>query len=457
MNIGENNKGFLDKIREGFPRAYLPWQKEEDAKLRKMFGENIKVPEMAKILERQPGAIYSRLTKLCLTNDVDMYRQTFIEIDTKALEDNVRTLTSSYPNHDCYIGVVKGNAYGHGYDIIPNLESAGINYFAVSSLEEALEVRKRSTLPILCLQPLHAQEAKDCVENDITITISNLDLAKEIARLDLNKDLKAHIKLDTNFHRLGFREKSELEQAITILKGNKNIELEGIYSHFATTGVFDKYWDTQLEKFLELTQNIDLQQFKIRHFGRSLTIINHPKIHFCNSVRLGLVMYGLEQSPSRKATGLLNKLKLWRRISKTKMQGVSATTTDIYLPLRTALSLKSEVIELKKIYKGESLGYGASWTAQADGVIAIVPVGYADGFSKRNKNGFIFVNNTRFQIVGEVNMGMITVLVNDTVRVGDAVELIGRNVTIQEVARRTQTGTYEVMCALQNTLPRILK
>jgi alanine racemase len=386
-----------------------------------------------------------------------MYHQTFIEIDTKALENNVRTLTSSYPNYDYYIGVVKGNAYGHGYDIIPNLESAGINYFAVSSLEEALEVRKRSTLPTLCLQPLHAQEIKDCVENDVTITISNLDLAKKIARLDLNKNLKVHIKIDTGFHRLGFREKSELEQALTILNGNKNIKLEGIYSHFATTGVFDKYWDKQLEKFLELTKNIDLQQFKVRHFGRSLTLINHPKIDFCNGVRLGLVMYGLEQSPSRRVSGILNKLKLWRRIFQSKAQSISATTTDIYLPLHTALSLKSEAVELKKIYKGESLGYGASWTAQADGVIAIVPVGYADGFSKRNRNGFVFVNNKRYQIVGEVNMGMITILADKTVKVGDGVEFIGRHITIQEVARRTQTGTYEVMCALQNTLTRTLK
>lgn len=386
-----------------------------------------------------------------------MYRQTFIEIDTKALENNVRTLTSSYPTYNYYIGVVKGNAYGHGYGIIPNLESAGINYFAVSSLEEALEVRKRSTLPILCLQPLHTREIQTCSDNSITATISNLDLAKEVAQLDLNKNLKVHIKLDTGFHRLGFREKSELEQAITILKENKNIELEGIYSHFATTGVFDKHWDKQLEKFLELTSGIDLQQFKIIHLGRSLTIINHPKIDFCNGVRLGLVMYGLEQSPSRKTTGLLNKLKLWRRISKAKSQGVSATTTDIYLPLHTALSLKSEVVELKKIYKSESLGYGASWSAQKGGFVAIVPIGYADGFSKRNKNGFVFINNKRFQIVGEVNMGMLTILVDETVEVGDAVELIGRNITVQEIARRTQTGTYEVMCALQNTLPRILK
>jgi alanine racemase len=385
-----------------------------------------------------------------------MYRRTFIEIDTKNLHKNVETIIQKYPTYEYYFGVVKGNSYGHGYEVIPTLEQAGVNYFSVSSLEEALSVRKFTELPILCLQPLHASEASVCVENNITLTISNLELAKNIASQNFSKQIKIHIKVDSGFNRLGFNDKVELENAIKILRENSNVELEGIYSHFATSGVFDKNWDKQLKKFTQLTANLDLDKLKIRHLGRGLTLINHAQIPFCNGIRLGLIMYGLEQSPSRKVNGFINKLKLWRRTLLAQMQNVSPTTTDIHLPLSTCLSLKSEVIEIKKAQVGETLGYGASYKFEKDAHVAIVPVGYADGFSKRNKNGFVFINGKKCQMVGEINMGLMTVLVPENVQVGDEVELFGQNIKIQEVARRTGSSTYEVMCALQNNLPRKL-
>lgn len=383
-----------------------------------------------------------------------MYHKTYIEINKKNIEHNLNIITSNYPEYEYFIGIVKGNAYGHGYEIIPTLEKSGINYFAVSSLEEALEVRKFTQLPILCLQPLHIEEIATCTSNNITITISNLDLAKQIANLDLLEKLKVHIKVDSGLNRLGFKNDNELEEAISILQENKNILLEGIYSHFATTGVFDSYWDKQLFNFQIITNNTDLNIFKIHHLGRSLTLINHPKIPFCNAVRVGILMYGINQSPSKKKQSSLKRFikKIFYRDSE-----FSKTTTDHDYNFKTAFSLKSEVVEIKKVKRGDRIGYGAFHIAPSDGYIAIVPIGYADGFSKRNKGSEVFINNKRYKIVSEVNMGMLTIFVDENVKVGDAVELIGQNITLQEVARRTGTSVYETLCALQNTIPRILK
>lgn len=385
-----------------------------------------------------------------------MYRKTFLEIDTGKLKENIQTLLTNYPDYECYIGVVKGNAYGHGYDVVPTMLSAGINFFAVSSLEEALEVRTRTeNTPILCLQPLHPDELETCIEKNISVTLSSFEYFQKIKDLKFEKPLKIHLKVDSGLNRLGLKVKTEIEEVVETLKDNTNFELDGIYSHFATTGVFDTHWDLQRNNFEELTKDIDLNLFKIRHLGRSLTLLNHNKIPYCNAVRIGLLMYGYNQSPSKAKVSQVKKLKrFFSDFLKTKP---SQTFTDHDLQFQPVLSLKSEVAEIKKVESGDLVGYGASYQVEQAGYIAIVPIGYADGFSKRNKGFEVLINQKRYKMVSEVNMGMLTVLVDNTVKVGDVVTLFGEGLPIQEVARRTETTTYEVMCALQNSLPRILK
>lgn len=385
-----------------------------------------------------------------------MYHKTFLEIETSKIRHNVQTLLTNYPDYKYYIGVVKGNAYGHGYDVVPTMLVAGINFFAVSSLEEALEVRIRTeNTPILCLQPLHLNELTTCVEKNISVTLSSFEYFQKIKDLKFDRPLKIHLKIDSGLNRLGLKIKSEVEEIVRTLKNNPNFELEGIYSHFATTGVFDTHWDLQKNNFEELTKDIDLQLFKIRHLGRSLTLLNHNKISYCNAVRIGLLMYGYNQSPSKAKVSQVKKFKrFFSDFLKTKP---SQTFTDHDLQFHPALSLKSEVVEIKKVEAGDLVGYGASYRVERAGYIAIVPIGYADGFSKRNKGFEVLINQKRFKMVSEVNMGMLTVLVDETVKVGDVVTLFGEGLPIQEVAKRTQTTAYEVMCALQTNLPRILK
>jgi alanine racemase len=385
-----------------------------------------------------------------------MYRKTFLEIDTGKLKENIQTLLTNYPDYQYHIGVVKGNAYGHSYDVVPTMLSAGINFFAVSSLEEGIEVRTRTeNTPILCLQPLHLDELETCIEKNVSVTLSSFEYFQKIKDLKFEQSLKIHLKIDSGLNRLGLKVKTEIEEIVKTLKDNPNFELEGIYSHFATTGVFDTHWDLQRNNFEELTKDIDLNLFKIRHLGRSLTLLNHNKIPYCNAVRIGLLMYGYNQSPSKAKVSQVKKLK--RLFSDFLKAKPSDTFTDHDLQFQPVLSLKSEVVEIKKVEAGDLVGYGASYQVERAGHIAIVPIGYADGFSKRNKGFEVLINHKRYKMVSEVNMGMLTVLVDNTVKVGDAVVLFGEGLPIQEVAKRTQTTIYEVMCALQTSLPRILK
>lgn len=387
-----------------------------------------------------------------------MYRKTFIEIDTQALKDNVRTLLATYPTYEYYFGVVKGNAYGHGYDIIPHLEDAGINYFAVSSLEEALEVRQKTQLPILCLQPVHNDEYELCSLKEITVTVTAKDQVTHISQQQFPKNLKVHLKIDSGMNRLGFKDQKEFEEAYAALKTLKKVEVEGIFSHFATSGIFDSYFDIQLQRFKQITKNVPLENFKIRHFGRSLTLPNLGKVDFCNGVRLGLVVYGLQRKPTNNKKGIMNFLRYWKRHFMAQRNGFSVEKLLTSFPeLNPVMRLVSEVIEIKDVAAGDKVGYGASFAVNHKAKIAVVAIGYADGFNKRNKNGWVSIGGKRYQMVSEVNMGMLTVLVDDQVKVGDEVELIGKQIHIREVSERVGTTNYETMCALQNTLPRILK
>ena len=187
-----------------------------------------------------------------------MYRKTYVKIDGEKLKNNIEEIISKYDNYKYYFGVVKGNCYGHGDYSIRYLIDGGVNYLAVSSLEEAISIRKYDKkIPILCLEPISLEFIDVIFENNVTITVENIDYVKEL--INLKKNVKVHIKVDSGMNRLGFKDRKELEEVFKLLKEDKNIELEGIYTHLATTGIIDVYYDRQINNFKELTKNIDLK------------------------------------------------------------------------------------------------------------------------------------------------------------------------------------------------------
>lgn len=385
-----------------------------------------------------------------------MYRKTYVEVNLDNLNKNVRNIVSSFPGYKYYIGVVKGNAYGHGEYISKHIIQNGVNYLAVSSLEEAINVRKYvdKDFPILCLEPISIEFIEDVIKYNVTITVANLDYFKKLSKLKLSSLVKFHLKLNTGMNRLGI---SSLEDVKYIFNyKNSNLKFEGIYSHLATNGVYDSLFDRQVEKFKYLTSEIDLSKIEIVHFGKSATLDFFPKFDFCNGVRLGIMMYGVGSTfPSRN--GIRSKLSILKYKYIRKKYNLSTPYEESKFSPIQSLSLKSEVVDVHKIGKGESVGYGFSSIIDRDAYIAVLPIGYADGLQLKYSDWKVDINGKKYPVMGSINMGMITVVVDDSVRVGDMATLIDDTDDYKVMARKFGVSPYVLITNLHRELPRVYK
>lgn len=383
-----------------------------------------------------------------------MYRKTYVEVDVKKVRNNIKNIIKKYNEYEYYIAVVKGNAYGHGMEIVKYLKDTGINYFAVSSLEEALEVRKYDEVtPVLCLEPIDIEYLDLCVSNNVAITVHSYEYFKQLVVAKFSGKVKVHLKLDTGINRLGIKDKKEVVEIYNALNDIPNIELEGIYSHFGTLGIWDKIWDNQKRKFYELTEGIDLSRIKIVHFARSQSIVNHKKIQGTNGVRLGISMYGYVNTFTNKATSVREKLRLCKRKMIREKSNISECVFDDIPEVTCAIKLKSNIIQIKEVKKGETIGYGA--VADKDMLVATVPIGYADGFDVRNVGRNVEINGKLYRIVGTVNMCMISVCVDNSVKTGDEVILVGGKIDPEYVAQHLGVNRYIVITTIAKELPRV--
>ena len=374
-----------------------------------------------------------------------MYRKTYAKIDCDILENNIKEIKNNY-KYKYYIAVVKANAYGHGDYIINSLIKGGINYLAASSLEECLKIRKRNKdIPILCLEPIHHEYLDICEKENITITIPDFTYFKN---LDLNKKLKAHIKIDNGMNRLGFNDKNEVKDVYDKLI-KSNITLEGIYTHFGTSGMWDTHYDEGINNFKEITSLIDLSKIPIVHLERSLTMVQHPTPSFVNGVRLGIIMYGFNQSLN-EPTGL----RLIKRNYYLKKHNISPITYSNNLKLNTALTLHSEIMTIKDVKKGQYVGYGAKYIADKDIKIGIMPIGFADGLIKQNEGLNVTINNKEYKIIGEIGMDMTAVLIDDNVKLYDEV-IIYKD--IKKRAKELGISAYQLFTSITTRVPRVYK
>lgn len=376
-----------------------------------------------------------------------MYRNTYVKVDLDILKDNVKEIRKEYSGYDYYFGVVKGNAYGHGDYIVNSIIEAGINYLAVSSLEEAISIRKyNKDISILVLEPINIKFLDLCIINNITITISDYEYYKDIINyLDLSK-LKIHLKIETGMNRIGL---DDILNICEIVNDNR-LNIEGIYTHFATSGYTDKNWDNQLERFLYLTSKIDLSKIKIVHLGRSNTLTMHEKIPFCNGIRLGIVMYGFNNKINL-GSGIKGKIRNYKNKTIRKFRGIS-DVLDTNLCVNTAFSLYSEIIQVKKCKMGSFIGYGTSCKLKDDAYIATLPIGYFDGV---NNFEHVVINGKQFDIIGEVCMDMVMVRVDNSVKRGDVACLMGNELPIRRVCIESSLSAYKILTGISNRVPRV--
>ncbi len=374
-----------------------------------------------------------------------MYRNTYALIDLDTLKNNVKDIVSKYP-YKYYIGVVKANAYGHGDYVVNSLIEGGINYLAAATLEECLSLRERNnSIPILCLEPIAHKYLNLCESNNITITIPDMDYFKG---LDKNLNLKAHIKIDSGMNRLGFKDKNEVKNVVDELN-ESSIALEGIYTHFATSGMWDKHWDDGLNNFKEITSLIDLSKIPIVHLGRSLTLVQHKMPDFVNGVRPGIILYGFAQKIN-EPTGL----RLIKRNHYLKKNGISPVSLNNDLNLKSAFSLHSEIMCIKDVKAGEYISYGAKYVADEDIKIGVMPIGYADGLSKNNEGLMVKINNKEYPIVGDICMDMTMIKIDNSVKLHDEVVIYD---DISKRAKELGVSAYQLLTSVTNRVPRVYK
>ena len=353
-------------------------------------------------------------------------KRLWAEIDLNAAEYNFKQIKGPV----CC--VIKADAYGHGSIQLATLfEKLGAYYFAVSNIEEAIQLRNGGiTKPILILGYTPINCVSDLKLYNLSQTIYSLDYAKMFSREceKQNVKIKVHIKIDTGMGRIGFQYHkgiNELNQAFEACQMT-GIEVEGIFMHFAIAdeGIND-FTREQYNFFLEAIEYLESKGifFKIRHCSNSAASIDYPQFHL-DMVRAGIVLYGFNPTNSHK---------------------------NLFHPV---LSLKSVVSNVKKIRKGDSISYGRTFIAPKDMMVATIPVGYADGFFRSNSGSCVFLNGQKCKIIGRVCMDQIIVSC-DSAHIGDEVEIYGKHIPIEDVSTYNNTIPYEVLCAISKRVPRV--
>lgn len=371
--------------------------------------------------------------------------KTFLEINLDILRENAKEIIKKYDNYKYYFGVVKSNAYGHGEYIVNELIKGGVNYLAVSYLDEAIKVREfNKKTPLLCFVPIDLNDLDLAIENNITITISNYDYLKELIKI-LNKKIKVHIKLDTGMNRLGVKNISEFDLIYKEIISNKYIELEGIYTHLSTVGVHEKTYDNQIEKFKEITENINLKEIPIIHLTSSANLVSHEKIEFANGVRLGSILYGYNPTIRTNNRGIINKLRNIRNKYMQKKYNLSRVITDVNLNIKPAIKMYTHILQIKNVKKDEYVGYGLSYKAQEDIKIAIIPVGYNNGIGFGINNHYVIINNKKYYSIGQTSMNMMAIKIDDNVKLNDMVYIINDELTPKVLANFTNKLTIEIL------------
>ena len=368
--------------------------------------------------------------------------RTWAEIDENALIHNFNIVKSTAKTRVC--AVVKANAYGHGVKIVaPVLQKAGADFFAVSNLEEAIELRDIGiTKPILILGYTPCECAEELYKNDISQCVFSLEYASALS-LEAQKNnfkIKIHLKLDTGMTRLGFDCRNNnlcgIDDAIKAAKLDGFI-LEGVFTHFAVSdrneAQEDGFTNEQYNRFCEAVDTLSANGLnaEYKHCCNSAAICKDDDKHL-NMCRAGIILYGLTPS---------SELEL----------------EQDFIPV---MSFKSVVSQVKTIHKGDTVSYGRTFKAEKDMQIATVSAGYADGYSRLLSNrGYVLINGKRANIVGRVCMDQLCVDVSgiDGVKRDDEVLLFGKDLPVEIPAEIIGTINYELVCAVSSRVKRIAK
>lgn len=373
--------------------------------------------------------------------------KSWVEISEKAIFENIASFRKVLSKNTKIAAVIKANAYGHDIKTVSKLISSKIDLFAVDSIYEALKIRKIGIeKPIIVLGYTLLKDINLAINNDISFVCYNKETIKKIIDLKLNKIAKVHLKIETGTNRQGISINEAIKLAKEISKYKDKIYIEGIYTHFANIEdtLNPDFAMVQLKKFNEAKEIFENKIGKIDyyHCAASAATILYPSTHF-NLIRLGISLYGIWPSKEVKIANL-------HKVKKS-------------MELKPVLSWKSVVAQVKNIDKGDSVSYGRTWIATKKTKIAVIPVGYCDGFDRKLSNqGRVLINGKYTQVIGRIAMNMFMVDVSHikSIKVEDEVVIIGEQkgnvISADEIADKLGTISYEVLCRINPLIPRIV-
>lgn len=369
-------------------------------------------------------------------------RAVWAQIDLDAAAHNMRQIRKHVGPDVKIAAVVKANAYGHGsVELAKTFAENGADCFAVSSLDEAVELRRYAHIDkeIFILGHTDARRTEELLTYDIEPAVFNLKNAEFFSQeaQRLGKTLRAHIAVDTGMSRVGFQVNEFSVSEIKAIAALPNIEIRGMFTHFAVSDIKDKtFTREQYGHFRWMCKRMEEEGIHIalRHCCNSAAALELPE-YYCDMVRPGIIMYGCEPSPD-----------------------VDIKPYD----LRPVMSLRCCIAHVKLIDAGATVSYGRHYTAPSRRKIATLPVGYADGYS-RILSGKVDVlyHGHRVPQVGAICMDqcMIDVSGEANVHAGDEVVLFGRQgdsfIPIEEIAAACGTINYEIMCNISRRVPRV--
>jgi len=376
----------------------------------------------------------------------DMLRQqvssfsSWVEVDLDLVRRNVLEIRKWIPQFCKIAAVVKANAYGHGaVEIGKELIGCGIEVLAVAYVEEGIELRlsgiKQAT-PIYLLSSFTTEQIDDILRFNLTPSISNIEQARILVKEAYKRGerIKINVKVDTGLSRFGV-DYDEAGPFLEELSKLENVEIEGIYTQFATAGEGDnEFLREQLSRFKKVLETAEKMgvKFRFKHAAGSDALACLPESYF-NMVRSGLLPLGIYSLHQPKRD----------------------------MDLKPVMSFKTRVVLLRKIRKGASVGYGRTYIAEKDTAIAVCSVGYSDGYPRILSNrAEVLIGHRRYPVAGEISLNamMIEVGENSNVRIGDEVTLIGRygheEITVQELASKAETSVDEI-CMINPRVPRV--
>jgi alanine racemase len=343
----------------------------------------------------------------------------WIEIKKTALEENVALIRKQLRPDTKFMAMVKANAYGHGLAEVSPILSPLVDYFGVHTLADAVTLRKLGLKnKILITSPVPVSQIALVQKHRLSVCVPSLEYLQSIKDIHI----PVHLKIDTGMNRLGLS-LIDLLSALEILR-HSSLTPEGIYTHFHSADENETATLIQLDAFEQAVfQTKYCFPAVLAHCSNSAAIFRYPKSHL-DMVRSGLAVYGLYPHPD----------------------------------LKPILAWKAHPAQSRLASKGETVGYGASFTFDSPRYMSVLPFGYSDGYDRKLSNsGIIYFKKSLFPVVGRISMNFTTIATgNINLKNSDVVEIIGPHVPVQKIAGQVGTIDYEIVSRLDRSIPRII-